>query len=967
MQSFQAEFLMLARRTKRDRVLTTIMVIAGWSMVPVFLSAQEPTDLEVMFVHQVLPVLQEKCIACHGGKPEDIQGDLDLRSRQGLVAGGESEGPAWNASDPLESPLLKAVRWDGLEMPPKQNDRLTEMEVAAIQAWLVGGAPWPSPSRIAEIRLESPTSNLESSGVTVRTSGGLSETWTLRRYPREHLWAYRPLAIATAEPGDREEGNLVDHWVGVQLKQKGVEQAAEADRRTLIRRATFDLIGLPPTREQIRAFVNDPEPTPQAFSSLVDHLLESPHYGEHWGRHWLDVVRYADSSGFANDYERGNAWRYRDYVVRCFNEDRPYDQFIREQIAGDEIDPEDPEMLVAVGFLRMGPWELTGMEVARVARQKFLDDVTDSVGQVFLAHMLQCARCHDHKFDPIPTRDYYSMQAIFASTQLVERAAPFLPDENTDGFEERKYLEERAAHYQSVLREVEGKHTLEAARAWYQSQGLAPEKFERVVQQLRGDQDEKKVSFFQVRDEMARQGIDPALIPPRHVGFEPVDFGKERVARKGLTRLQWQRERYEPYALSVYNGMTPRWGSVHAPIRMPGQAALSGKIDATYILDGGDPFVRLQEVLPGTLSVINLMGVNNAASEPLPTSAEGRRTALAHWIASPENPLTARVMVNRIWQWHFGRPLAGNPNNFGATGKLPSHPELLDELAAYFIRHEWSIKAMHRLLMNTRTYRQSGRHPEGERLQQLDAEQTLYATFYPRRLEAEEIRDAMLMVSGELNVEVGGVPVRPNINPEVALQPRQVMGSFAEAWQPSTKPETRNRRSIYALKIRGLRDPFMEVLNVPASDASCEAREQTTVTPQVFAMFNSEISYDRALALAHDVLTRQHEQELAIQEVFNRVLGRSADSEEIQWSIDHWVEMTRTHEGLQFESKRPPIEVQRQAVEENTGEKFTFSEPLEFNRDYVPDLQPGDVDATTRGFAELCLVLLNSNEFVYLD
>ena len=183
MQSFQAELLMLARRTKRDRVLTTIMVIAGWSTVPVFLSAQEPTDLEVMFVHQVLPVLQEKCIACHGGKPEDIQGDLDLRSRQGLVAGGESEGPAWNASQPLESPLLKAVRWDGLEMPPKQNDRLTEREVAAIQAWLVGGAPWPSPSRIAEIRLESPTSNPESSGVTVRTSGGLSETWTLRRYP----------------------------------------------------------------------------------------------------------------------------------------------------------------------------------------------------------------------------------------------------------------------------------------------------------------------------------------------------------------------------------------------------------------------------------------------------------------------------------------------------------------------------------------------------------------------------------------------------------------------------------------------------------------------------------------------------------------------------------------------------------------------------------------------------------------
>jgi mono/diheme cytochrome c family protein len=943
--------------------------LSGLAVCGIFspLGAQEVTELEVLFVRQVWPTLQDKCLACHGADPDDLRGELDLSRREGLVDGGESEGPAWLQATPLESPLLHAVRWNGLEMPPKENDRLSKEQIEAIETWLVGGAVWPDAERVEEIKKQVPATTSDSSGRVVKTSGGLSAEWTDRLYREEDLWAYQPLSVQPHAERESPNRNPVDDWVARRLAEYGVENAPEAERRTLIRRATYDLTGLPPTPEEIHAFLNDPSPTERAFSTLVDRLLESPHYGEHWGRHWLDVVRYADSSGFANDYERGNAWRYRDYIVRCFNEDRPYDQMIMEQIAGDELDPNNPEMLVAVGFLRMGPWELTGMEVAKVARQRFLDDVTDSVGQVFLAHMLQCARCHDHKFDPIPTRDYYGMQAVFATTQLVERQAAFLPSENTDGFEERAYLDQRAAFYRQVIDQVQAKQTLAAARKWYLDQRLDSADFERVVKELRGGDDEKRLTIFQVRDEMSRQNLAPELIPPRHVGFNPEDFGRERVARKGLARLQWQNERYEPFALSVYNGETPRRGNVHAPLRMPAEIGNGQKLDETFILTGGDPFSPAEKVLPGTLSVISGNLVQETENQSFPVSSAGRRTALAQWIASPENPLTARVMVNRIWQWHFGRPLAGNPNNFGATGKRPSHPELLDELSQQFIDSGWSIKSMHRLLMNSRTYRQASQHPDAQRIQALDQDQTLYAQFYSRRLEAEEIRDSMLKFSGELNPAVGGIPVRPQMNLEVALQPRQVMGTFAEAWQPSPLPEMRHRRSIYALKIRGLRDPFFEVLNVPTADASCEAREQTTVTPQVFALFNSEITYERSLALAFDVLREEKEATDAVEEIFYRVLGRPADEEEKRWSIEHWNDMTQRHRNIEFEPRQMPSEVERIAVEENTGEKFKFVEPLEFHRDFVPDIQPEDVDARTRGLAELCLVLLNSNEFVYLD
>ena len=379
---------------------------------------------------------------------------------------------------------------------------------------------------------------------------------------------------------------------------------------------------------------------------------------------------------------------------------------------------------------------------------------------------------------------------------------------------------------------------------------------------------------------------------------------------------------------------------------------------------------------PAVLTAPSVVGAMKWASAEVSPAIDGRRRVLADWIASPDNPLTPRVMVNRIWLWHFGRALAGNPNNFGTTGKKPTHPELLDWLAATFIAGRidgaetpatpFSIKAMHRLIMSSAAYRRAAAHPDPKALAERDPLGTKYAVFQPHRLAAEELRDAQLAVTGELNREIGGIPVRPEINREAALQPRQVMGTFAEAWQPSPKPEQRNRRSVYALRLRGLADPFMEVFNAPSPDLSCEGRDASTVTPQVFSLFNSEATLSRALALAARVQRETSSPDATVSRVFQLALGRAPTNEETASSRQHWEKMTARHQQLTFAPAKLPAEVVREAVEENTGEKFRFTEPLEAMADFVPDLKLADASPQTRGLAEVCLVLLNSNEFVYV-
>ncbi|MEQ1853150.1 MAG: PSD1 and planctomycete cytochrome C domain-containing protein, partial [Chthoniobacteraceae bacterium] len=794
---------------------------------------------DALFVRRIEPLIQEKCIACHGKDREKIKSDYDMTTREAFFRGGESGSAAVVAGKPEKSPVYLSVlrtHDDWEPMPPKENDKLTAEQVGWIKEWIAGGAPWPDDAKRKELANLADKWAAEE-GVPMKTSGGLGLAWTNRRYKPESMWAYLPVkkpavpavsaqsSVRSAQSSEsaanakelstdglsteHSAANPIDAFLLAKMPP-GVTPAPPADRTTLIRRATFDLTSLPPTPAEVDAFVNDTLPEEQAFAKVIERLLASPHYGERMAQHWLDVVRYADSSGFANDYERGNAWRYRDYVVRSFNADKPYDRFVREQLAGDEMaesnadNPvrgganadksvritENSELLIATGFLRMGPWELTGMEVEKIARQRFLDDVTNSTGETFLAHSLQCARCHDHKFDPVPTRDYYSIQAVFATTQLSERQAPFLPVENVSGFEERKYLQSRRVEYLAMLGQLDAK-LVKNAEGWFREKGVDPAKWNAAIEQARGQKSAGKRRAFdglfdKARNAMVTQGVPEDQYPPKLYGFTPADYGNERVARKGLERLGWELDRYEPVALAVYNGRTRVMKTVFAPVRMPANRMTEGQLEETCVLTGGDPFSSGEKVKPGVLSVLG-----EVQKLPIPAAIEGRRKAFADWVANAENPLTTRTIVNRIWLWHFGQAIAGNPNNFGSTGKRPTHPELLDWLAATFVEQGWSFKAMHRVIMTSEAYRRStqggatflspgkeGAPAQGHAGRPVtpasapgmspllearpapasreDAEKG-YAVFKPRRLTAEEMRDAMLAATGELNPTLGGI------------------------------------------------------------------------------------------------------------------------------------------------------------------------------------------------------------------
>ncbi len=935
---------------------------------PLFLGAvTDYSNDDIFFVRRVQPLLQEKCISCHG-KDEEFEGGLDLRSHGEMMFGGDSDQPAVSPGNPDESPLYLAVlreHEDWEPMPPKKTERLDEEQVLILEQWIRAGATWPDETTQTQIAADHAEQWDAEDGIQMATSGGLDDAWTNRRYDPAGLWAYQ--AVTEPEIPSSSAPHPIDAFIEAQ-RPGGLSFAPAAEARNLIRRASFDLLGLPPTPEEVAAFETAMSTNPdQAMSDLIERLLASPHYGERMAQHWLDVTRYADSSGFANDYERGNAWRYRDYVVRSFNADKPYDQFIREQIAGDEIDPDNPEMIIATGFLRMGPWEFTQMEVPKVARQRFLDDVTNSVGETFLAQSLQCARCHDHKFDPVPTRDYYSIQSVFATTQVAERDAAFLPEENLTGFEEQLYLDQRRADY-AATRTHYDRQLLANAEEWYRDQERDPALWREALATVKADKSPKANRDFEDYFDATRRVLLQAKVPeedfpPKFVGFETQDYGNERMARKGYQRTSWEQERYQPFALAVYSGRTPERVAIHNPLRMPANRMSRGELEKTTILPYGDPFAGDEEVPPGVLSVLGIEPV-----QPIPPQIEGRRTAFADWVARPDNPLTTRTIINRIWLWHFGKPLAANPNNFGSTGGKPTHPELLDWLVGKLVNDGWSFKALHRTIMMSEAYRRSARHPNLDQLAELDPEGQSYAVFLPRRLTAEELRDAMLLTTGELNSQLGGIPNRPDINLEAALQPRQVMGSFAPAWVPNPLPEDRHRRSLYALKLRGLPDPAMEVFNQPAPDFSCEQRTASVVTPQVFSLFNSTASHARSLALANRIMQEvgATAREEAIVRGFQLALSRPPSPAELAVCLQHWHEITTMIADNIPPSWEPPLKVIREAVEENTGEQFVFEETLFAYADYVPDLQANDVPVETRALADVCLALFNTAEFSYV-
>jgi hypothetical protein len=891
-----------------------------------------------LFTLRVLPLLKVKCFGCHGTDPEDIRGDYDLLTREKMLKGGESEEFALVPGKPDESLLYQAILWDGMEMPPKENDRLTKEETEYFRKWIAAGVPWPSAEDQLKIQKKEWSIRENEDGVIVDTSGGQGDDWTYRRYQPEDTWAFQPVERPNVPAG---ASNPVDAFVTKRLAAEELKPSTTADARTLIRRATYDLTGLPPSPHEIYEFRTAwKKDAKQAWSDLVDRLLKSDHYGERQAQHWLDVVRYADTSGFSNDYERSNAWRYRDYVIRSFNKDKPFNEFAMEQIAGDELRPDDPEALIATGLLRMGPWG-TQMIPQKESRQIYLDDLVHNVGQSFLSMPMRCCKCHDHKFDPLPTRDYYSMYAAFATTQPAERKAKFLPEENRNGFKEKRELVKELLDYaRAEQAKIQNKQEA-AARKWYEEHDL-PYKKENA---RKSDPEDKK--------------------PPRHVGLTYEEKGMKKVREQDVWIWARRLERYLPLAQGVYNGQDDFKNG--RKLREPKQVNAKWRPE-NFILAGGSLEAPLKSVKPGVLSATGLPA-DPTSGDPWRITDElsGRRLAFAQWVTNDKNPLTARSYVNRIWQSHFGTGLVKTANSFGAKGSKPSHPKLLDWLTADFIEHGWKIKRLHRLIMSSETYRRSSKPADAKKQATVDPDNKLLASFPSRRLTAEELRDSALLVSGELNREMGGVPIMPEINLEVALQPRMIQFSIAPAHQPSRTPAERNRRTIYAYRVRGQADPFLEIMNQPNPNESCEIRDSASVSPQAFTLMNSDVMTDRSIGFA---LRVQKEKPDDTSEWIRRVVqiayGRTPTQKEQRSLHDYLKEMRAYHKEHKPEEVKYPTQVTRSLVEEFTGEPFEFIEKLNVYEDYVPDAKPWTVSADARSLADVCLLLLNSNEFLYV-
>ena len=947
---------------------------------------------ERAFTLKVLPLLKAKCLGCHGEKPDDLKGDFDVRSRAALLKGGESGEAALVPGKPDDSPLVKAIQWDGLEMPPKENDRLTVAQIELVKEWVAAGAPWPSEAEQQGYREAERAIELNDDGILMKTSGGLSDEWTFRRYGPEDLWAFRQVKGLTIDEqrsliaevkkdGQAQDLNnqqsavaiqqsaVIDALISAKLATAKVAPAPQAEPRTLIRRATFDLIGLPPTPQEIDSFVAAWQSNSEAaWEQLIDRLLASPHYGERWAQHWFDTTRYADTGGMANDFERSNMWRYRDYVIRAFNDDKPYDRFVIEQLAGDELadeaalkrldgdeeklakvrqsgeyTEEEARLIVATGLLRMGPWDNAMVSDAE-SRQIYLDDLVNSVGQTFLATTMRCFKCHDHKFDPLPTRDYYRMYAAFAGTQMAERPLRFASEENLSRFAEgkafvQKMLDIATRQKQAILAKQEA-----AAREWYT---------------------EHKLPY---KESNARQNDSDDQKPPRHVGLDYVDQGRLKVYEQD--EWIWTRalERYEPMVQGVFDGedRNTAWNKARK-LRMPPHINVNWK-PTNFILMGGALEAHGPEVQPGVLSAIGLPA-GNGHSDPflLPEPIQSRRLALAKWIAHPQNSLTTRSIVNRVWQHHFGKALAGNPNNFGVKGAKPTHPVLLDFLTADFVEHGWTLKRLHKLIMLSRAYRMSTQHPQHDSLRESDPNNDLLAYFPTRRLSAEEMRDAMLAVTGELNRDLGGLPVMPEINMEVALQPRMIQFSLAPSYQPSLTPQERNRRSIYAYRVRGQADPFLEVFNLPNPNDSCEDRDSAAVSPQSFTLFNSDLMTDRSIAMAIRVEKEAQTANQQLNLAFELTFGRAPTIQESDRLQKYLTEMRAYHARVKPKPVTYPTKVTKSLVEELSGKTFEYDEALPAFENYTPDKKAADVSVETRALADVCLLLFNSHEFLYLQ
>jgi hypothetical protein len=833
---------------------------------------------------EILAILKSNCAGCHNDRGKTSGFSVD--SLESVMVGGNRRGPAVVAGNPEKSPLIQLLRG---QIAPKMplGKALPDSEIAVIEKW------------IRELKPNQ----------AVQTSN--------QRY-----WAFvkpekpEPPKVAAAD----WVRNPIDNFVLSKLEEKGLKPAPEASRTVLIRRVYYDLIGLPPTPEEIKAFVSDK--SPKAYEELIDRLLASPRYGERWARHWLDLARYADTNGYEGDPEFPYAWRYRDYVTDAFNNDKPYDQFIKEQLAGDELTDvnsagalpsPDPEGVVALTFLRLAPFtEPRGEE----SRDILLSEMTSTASSVFLGMTVGCAKCHNHKYDQIPTRDFYRMKAFFASV-YIERSLPG-DVQQLGGPQPAEFYKPQQKEWADKKREAYQKELVAAELALDQfakpllvklaavkkaeaEKGKAEKaaKAEKTEKPETPEATPKPLTLKDLKRALDTDGNNALSLVHKDETFtenEKLEFARlaERILRlkNAITRL-------EPLAMSLRNADDPPYGPVVPP---------------TYVQIRGEFDNHGEAVQPGFLSAIT--GNSDPAVIPIDRYKRhpnrNRRATLAKWIASADNPLTARVMVNRLWQHHFGRGIVETPSDFGKNGGSPSHPELLDWLATRFIEEKWSIKAMHRVILNSSAYRQGSAISDEKTTLKLDPDNRLLWRFPRLRLEGDVIRDAVLAVSGRLNLEGGGPPVYPPL-PRGLDEAQRVQN--VNTWETSDGPDGR-KRSIYVFQRRSLNLPLLETFDAEVQNATCDRRRRSVTALQALAMYDGEFVNTEARYLAErvhkEVGPDLNEQ---VQRAFQITLGRS------------------------------PSAIEQQKVS-------AFLKPIAAKDDAL---------------IGVCRVLLNSNEFIYLD
>ncbi|MBY0506719.1 MAG: DUF1549 and DUF1553 domain-containing protein [Bryobacteraceae bacterium] len=724
-------------------------------------------------------VLANKCQQCHNAQMQ--MAGVRLTSTADLLQHRDK--------------VLAAVAYTGkVKMPP--TGKLAAAEQSLLSAWLSAGAVWPAnaaPQKAAS-------------------------TW----------WAFQKPV--------RPAGDSIDFFIDAKLAEKGLKRGAPADKLTLIRRATYDLHGLPPTNAEIQAFLADT--ANDAYPKLIERLLASPRYGEKWGKHWLDLARYGDTSGFEQDPYLLYAWRYRDYVVKSFNDDKPYDRFIKETIAGDELYPEEPEAQQGTGFYTVGTNRDMLYKQERENRVETLTDFTDTTSGVFLGLTVGCARCHDHKFDPIPQRDYYRLQAVFMPHQ---KTRIFLHYNNARGYDLNENtrlfrLQELGAQMMALL-DPHRKRLRDAVLA-----KMSPE----VNAAFRTPDDEKTPEQKKITDQFQKE-------------VEPSDAQVYAVlSKEEADRL----DKIEKRLVAMYKNFGP------GPFS-PGLTDIGRESPRSFLpaKGGGNG----EEIFPGYPTAL---GGGDIPAPPQEAETSQRRKGLAEWIASPENPLTARVMVNRIWQFHFGRGLVNTPSDFG-TRATASHRELLDWLATEFVARKYSLKAMHRLMMTSAAYTQASR-PSPKALE-MDPENTLLSHYTRRRLEAEEVRDSILAASGALNLKMGGRPVVPTLATEELYGMSQPLNN---AWIVTEDAREHDRRTIYMLARRNFRMPLLEAFDMPEGVLSCSRRDSSTTAPQSLSLLNGRFTLAQATRLA-GLLEKEADPVAAL---WQRLFGRAPEPFEAERS-----------------------------------------------------------------------------------